>query len=226
MPADSRMIGELPLFSALDAAFLGRVATIASLATFAANEHLYDVGEKARCLYALHSGQVALGTRGARREFVAVEIMRPGDVFGTGAVLLDRPTLVAAKALEESSVICIEAPALRDLLRDDPKMARAMLVSIAKDYRSLVRQVADLKSRSVAQRLGCYLLAIADEQATTEMILPFEKRLLASRLGTTPESLSRAFGVLRSCGVTTVGRRVSLRDLAGLTKFARPDEIV
>jgi CRP/FNR family transcriptional activator FtrB len=103
-------------------------------------------------------------------------------------------------------------------------MAMTMLVSIMNAYRSLVRQITYLKSRSVAQRLGCYLLVLADEQGGSEIILPFEKRLLASRLGSTPESLSRAFSVLRSCGVSTAGRKVSLANVPALAAYARPDQ--
>jgi CRP/FNR family transcriptional activator FtrB len=141
------------------------------------------------------------------------------------AVLLERPSLLGARTLEPSELVCIAAQGLRALIHAEPSFATAMLVSMATAYRGLVRQITDLKSRSVAQRLGCYLLALADEQAATEIVLPFEKRFLASRLGTTPESLSRAFNVLRTCGVSTLGRKVALADIRDLTRFARPDEV-
>jgi CRP/FNR family transcriptional activator FtrB len=57
-------------------------------------------------------------------------------------------------------------------------------------------------------------------------MLPYDKRLLASRLGMTPEHLSRAFASLRRHGVNTGhGRIVILNNPAALTAFARQDPI-
>jgi len=46
--------------------------------------------------------------------------------------------------------------------------------------------------------------------------LPVEKALLATRLGTTPENLSRAFANLRPAGVRTSGGTVTITDMAQL----------
>ena len=226
MPVDSETLRAQPLFSALPDHLLERVAAISTVQVFPAGERLFDVGRHPSCLYVLCAGQVALGTRGSFHEFVAVEVMRAGDVFGAPAVLLDQPSLMGAETIEPSEIICIAAPGLRSLMAAEAQMAMTMLVSMTNAYRALVRQISDLKSRSVAQRLGCYLLGLAHEQGEGEIVLPFEKRLLASRLGTTPESLSRAFSVLRTCGVTTLGRKVVLGNTRVLRAFARPDELL
>jgi hypothetical protein len=56
------------------------------------------------------------------------------------------------------------------------------------------------------------------------MRLPFDKRLLAARLGCRQENLSRAFAALRSLGVETHGSRVILHDVARLRDYSEPDE--
>ena len=55
----------------------------------------------------------------------------------------------------------------------------------------MVRQVRDLKLRTAAQRLGCYLLArVKDGEAhKADFRLPFDKGLLAARLGCRQENL-------------------------------------
>ena len=55
--------------------------------------------------------------------------------------------------------------------------------------------------------------------------LPFDKRLLAARLGCRQENLSRAFAALRTVGVETHGSRVILHDIPALRGFAVPDEL-
>jgi CRP/FNR family transcriptional activator FtrB len=101
----------------------------------------------------------------------------------------------------------------------------ALLRAEAREFRALVRQVCDLKLRTTAQRLGCYLLSLSEEQHAnaTALRLPFDKRLLAARLGCRQENLSRAFAALRGFGVETHGARVILHDIAKLREYSVPD---
>jgi len=105
-------------------------------------------------------------------------------------------------------------------------LVTALLRAEANEFQALVRQVCDLKLRTTAQRLGCYLLALSTEQHgnATALRLPFDKRLLAARLGCRQENLSRAFASLRGVGVETHGARVILHDIASLTAYSEPDD--
>ena len=49
--------------------------------------------------------------------------------------------------------------------------------------------------------------------------LPGGRRLVAGRLGVTPQSLSRAFAALRSVGVSGSGRQVTIADAGRLREF-------
>jgi CRP/FNR family transcriptional regulator, transcriptional activator FtrB len=224
MSLDPTTLANLPLFAKLDDAALASVAEISTLRTLEDGDRPLEAGQPAEHLYVLLSGQVSLGTDGSAGEFVAVEFLRTGDFFGTPAVLLDEPSLLTAEAIEPTVVLCVAADRLREMLRGDPHFTMQMVTALAAGYRALVRQIADLKSRSVAQRLGCYLLSLGIQQGASRVTLPVEKQMLASRLGTTPESLSRAFGVLRTCGVLVAGRTITMRDLPTLSRFARPDQ--
>lgn len=221
----SELLKALPLCAMLDEDRLRHIAAISRRTKIRYDEVLFDLGERPGCLYALLAGRVALGTRGRTNRFLAIEILRVGELVGIAPVLLNSPALMEARVLEDGEAICISATALREMLLSDPQLAMSMLASLASSHRSMVRQIHDLKSRSVAQRLSCYLLSLAEEQGRNAINLPLEKRLLASRLGATPESLSRAFSELRSCGVQTSGRVVYLGNVKVLAKFARPDQI-
>jgi hypothetical protein len=54
--------------------------------------------------------------------------------------------------------------------------------------------------------------------------LPYEKALIASRLGMKPESLSRAIGKLRPLGVTVDRERVSIVDVDLLVRFVESSD--
>ena len=56
--------------------------------------------------------------------------------------------------------------------------------------------------------------------------MPHDKRTIAALLGMTPENLSRAFGTLRPYGVAVNGASVTLSDIAGLEKLAKPTPLI
>ena len=121
------------------------------------------------------------------------------------AVLTQMPVLTGVEAVAPSRVILIDASGMRGLLPDEPTLSTALLMAEAMDFRSLVLQVCDLKLRTTAQRLGYYLLELAPDKSSQSatLRLPFDKRLLAARLGCRQENLSRAFATLRGQGVET-----------------------
>ena len=66
----------------------------------------------------------------------------------------------------------------------------------------------------------------AAEGAGSNLQLNHEKRVLASLLGMTPESLSRAFSALQGSGVTVHGAQVRLSNIAALESIAKPDPLI
>jgi CRP/FNR family transcriptional activator FtrB len=137
------------------------------------------------------------------------------------------PYLMSATTVTPVRLLTLRAPALRALIRTEHDLSIALLGAMARDFRSMVRQVRDLRLRSAAQRLGCYLLALAPDDTAREakFRLPFDKSLLASRLNCRQDSLSRAFATLREFGVETHGSAVALHDMPRLKAFSLPDEL-
>ena len=134
-------------------------------------------------------------------------LIRPPGYFVLATVLARLPYTLSARTVTPSRLLMIEIDGLHTLLQREVPLANALLRAEARNFRSLVRQVQDLKLRTAAQRLGCYLLALTHDPhaQTADFRLPFDKRLLAARLGCRQENLSRAFAALRSVGVETHG---------------------
>ncbi len=220
------ILGELPAFAALSDGVLERLAVNAREQTVAAGTTIFESGARPDHLHVLLEGQVGLFGVGADDERTVVEVLSGVDQFILAAVLTDAPYLMSARALTPARLLLIEAARLRRIVQSEPQLAVAMIGSLSRHYRMLVQQVKDLKLHSTAQRLGCFLLGLARAQRDAKKLkLPYDKQLLAARLGTTPENLSRAFATLRAYGVSTSGAMVSVDDLAGLTEFSQPDAI-
>ena len=103
----------------------------------------------------------------------------------------------------------------------------AMVAVLAKHWRLLIRQIKDLKLRSTAERLAAYLLTlIPATSGPATLKLAEERKLLAGRLGMTPETLSRAFVQLRKLGVSSRGRQVQIASVRQLRDFCGFDDLV
>jgi CRP/FNR family transcriptional regulator, transcriptional activator FtrB len=221
------LLRALPIFAEADTRTLRRIEAISSGRRLPAQAVLFRRGDTPDCLHVLLQGKIVLDAGIRDGDSAVVEVARPMSLLGLPPVLLRRPSLMTAQALEASEVLSIAAAPLHDLLEADARLGLVMLSSLAREYQTMVHQLAEMKRLTAAQRLGCYLLTLSHEQGgARELHLPCDKRTLASRLGATPEHLSRAFATLRERGVSTGhGRRVVLGDPERLAAFARPDEL-
>jgi CRP/FNR family transcriptional regulator, transcriptional activator FtrB len=170
---------------------------------------------------------VALSSTAADGTTALVEVLHPIDHFVLASVLTRLPTLMTAHTVTPCRLLAIHAGGLLDLVECEALLANTLLRSVSREFRTMVRQVRDLKLRTAAQRLGCYLLArVKDGEALkADFRLPFDKGLLAARLGCRQENLSRAFATLRAYGVETHGARVILHDIPRLKALAVPDDL-
>ena len=227
MEAALDLLGTVPLFERLDGHVLKRLDAITELTSAEEDDELTRQGEMPRYLHVLLEGQVALSSTAADGTMAVVEVIHPVGHFVLASVLAELPYLMTARAVARSQLLAIDAVALMELVESEQALATTLLRSVSRDFRSMVRQVRDLKLRTAAQRLGCYLLALVTDATATraDLRLPFDKGLLAARLGCRQENLSRAFAALRSYGVETHGARVSLHDIPRLKDFAVPDDL-
>ena len=91
---------------------------------------------------------------------------------------------------------------------------------MAQQWRLLVDQVVDLKTRDATQRAARFLLhRLPAQRGAVDM--PEPRGAIAARLGMTPESLSRALHGLEAAGLLRLqGRRVDVPDRAALQRIS------
>jgi CRP/FNR family transcriptional activator FtrB len=135
--------------------------------------------------------------------------------------------LKSARTTEKSVVVLIPADAVRNVFDKDPAFARSVVVELALRYRGLVKDLKNQRLRTGLERLANWILAHNEQLgAPGSFKLPIEKRALASLLGMRPENLSRSFAELADLGVAIDGPKITIRDMAALAKFAKPDPLI
>jgi len=215
-----------PLFEALEDRLIDDLAAVTREVRLPGDTELCRQGTAPEHLHVLLEGQVALWAIAQDGSRAVVDVILPPGYFVLATVLTRLPYLMTARTVSAAHLLLIDVDGLHALMARDAGLANALMRAEAMNFRALVRQVRDLKLRTAAQRLGCYLLALTNDPdaITAKFRLPFDKRLLAARLGCRQENLSRAFAALRSAGVETHGSRVILHDIPALRDFAVPDE--
>lgn len=217
---------KLPLFAGVAPAQVEAMLRPAFLQRFPPHVDLVHEGEPADFLHVVVEGQVEVFSAYRDRE-TTVAVLGPGHSFIVAAVVLDRLYLKSARALTAARVLLLPAEAVRKAFTEDAAFARAMAIELAHAYRGVVKELKNQKLRSSLERLANWLIARDTETGGKNRFeLPFEKKILASRLGMAPEVLSRALAALVPYKVRVDGPVIEIGDPAALAQLARPTQTI
>lgn len=223
---DWTAIRALPLFQDVSEEHFAELVHAAFLQRFPQGMVLITEGELPDFLHIVVDGTVELFGSHAGRE-TTIEIIEPVATFILAAVIRDEPYLKSARTLTPARILMIPAATVRDVFGRDAAFARAIVNELARRYRGIVRALKDEKLRTGAQRLANWILhADARQGGRQQVDLQFDKRVLASRLGMTPENLSRSFALLVEHGVKSSGRDIVIENKGALERFARPNVLI
>jgi len=188
---------------------------------------LFGQGDVPNFQLVVMSGSAQLFGRSRKGREALIEIVRAPDLIIPAAVVTGAPYLMQARVAEPSRFLLIHAAAFRARVADDPVLAGMVIESLARQFRRLVRQIKNLKLRTSTQRVGCYILALSSQQGETDRVqLPYEKNLIASELGITRESFSRALASLERVGLKVEGQTMVILDRRRLSEVCQPDPLM
>lgn len=223
---DRQVVRDLELFAKMRETNFRALMNAAFLQSFPPRMLLIREGELPDFLHVLVEGAVEQFATHQSRE-TTIELLVPTTTFILAAVIRDEVYLKSARTVVRSRILMLPADAVRDIFGRDSAFARAVVGELASRYRGIVRALKNQKLRTGTERLANWILC-ADERTGHKGIvaLPFEKRLLASLLGMTPENLSRSFATLSSHGVFSEGRTIVIKNRVDLRGFARENRLI
>ena len=181
---------------------------------------LFQQGEKATSFFLVLDGWVRLFRLTPDGSEAVVGVFRRGETFAEAAILLGKKYPVTAEVVTTSRLLQMEGEVLRCCIREQPDLALSMLASASYHLKLLVEHIEQIKLLSAAQRVADFLVKLCpSEVGSCTVELPYEKALIAGRLGMKPESLSRVLAKLRPLGVTVDRSFVSIADVRRLAQF-------
>ncbi|UWQ89711.1 Crp/Fnr family transcriptional regulator [Aliisedimentitalea scapharcae] len=187
-------------------------------------ETLFLQDEDATAIHVVLDGWVKLFRMAPNGSEAVVSVFTRGESFGEAVALRATPYPVSAEAVTAAEVMHIPATVLTSIMKDDPQICITILASTFTHLHSLVEQLEQLKAQTGAQRVAEFLLHLCHvQEGPCEVILPYDKVLIAGRLGMKPESLSRAFARLKPAGVKIKKNHAVIDDVDTLRDYADSD---
>lgn len=218
---DYALVKRTALFSALPENVLESLLSETSCRIASSGEVLFLQGEPAKACYIVLDGWVKIYRLTPGGEEAVVAVFARSQSFAEAAVFTNGEYPVNAEAVTTARLLRIPCDALLQRIHENPQIALSMLASTSRHLQQLVRQIEQLKTYSSAQRVARFLTSLCPaDEGECKIGLPYDKALIAGRLGMKPESLSRAFARLRSVGVKVERDAAAIRDVARLKHYA------
>ena len=225
-PDEWSTIRALPLFHDMSEENFGALMNAAFLQRFPARVNLITEGDLPDFLHIVVEGPVELFARHDGHE-TTLDIIGPVTTFILAAVIRDAPYLKSARTLSPAQILMVPATTVRDVFDHDAAFARAIVNELAQRYRGIVKALKNEKLRTSAQRLANWILSADAQQGQRRKVaLKFDKRIIASNLGMSPENLSRNLALLSDHGIRSSARDIIIEDPSALERFAKPNPLI
>jgi len=218
----SSIISNIPLFKGLPQSQLEKIEKIAVKKNLKKGELIFSEDDESNGFYIIARGRVKIYKVSMEGKEQILHIFGHGEPFGEVPVFSGSVFPANAKVIEKCSLIFFPRKAFIQLISENIPIVLNMLGVLSMRLRQFTVQIENLSLKEVPGRLAGYLLLLAEEQQSEDLIrLNISKGQLASLLGTIPETLSRIFSKMNDSGLIEVeGRSIKIFDTAGLENLA------
>lgn len=184
-------------------------------------DYLFLQGDPAVDLYLILEGSAQIARDGKDGSHTLIAVFEKGDSLAEVAALVGKPYPASAQAMTKLRVLCIRAALVLDVMQSNRNTLARTLAALHYKLHVLVDEVEVLKTTTIRERLAGFLLDLVTvKEGTTEITLPYSKSMIAAKLGTSPQQLSRIFNELKKHGVINKGQRIQIDDIARLRDVA------
>jgi CRP-like cAMP-binding protein len=221
---DLDIVSRIAVFRGLRPATVERLVRSAAAMTLAHGAVLFRQGEPGTAFFIVVDGWIKLYRIAPSGEETVLHVLARGESFAEAVAFTNGRYPAMAEAVSAARIVQIPADHVVRCIREEPDIALAMIASTSTHLHRLVQQVEQLKVQNGAQRVADFLSSLCpSSEGACTIVLPYDKALIAGRLGLKPESLSRAFARLKAVGVDVDASHVTIRDIGKLRRIAADD---
>lgn len=179
---------------------LDRLAKNSNVLDIHKHKILFVNEESANRFYIIKNGWIKLYRETIDGAQSVIDILTTGHVFGETAIFQENTYPFTAEAAENATLVSLPLSILNTEIENNSKFAMCMMTSMARYRKQQDQELENRTLKNAPQRIGCFLLRLIDQNQTGSITikLPYDKTLIASRLGMQPETFSRALNKLKN----------------------------
>ena len=187
-PVDLEMASRIPVFSGLKSQGLEVLLEKASIVNLRAGHVLFRQGEPAQAFFIVMEGWIKLYRVTAAGDEAVLNVLSEGESFAEAVTFTSGRYPATACAVTPARVMVISADHVIRCIREMPDIAIAMIASTSLHLHRMVQQIEQLMAQSATQRVAEFLTSLAPcARGPCTIALPYDKSLIAGRLGLKPE---------------------------------------
>lgn len=213
--------GKPRLFQGLDETALQDILSYSVVKEYEGGKMLVHQGDNVWCVFILLDGHLRTFRTGKEGDEVTLRMLDQGESCMAATVFMGGNSPFAVEVTAKSRILEVPASFVKNFVLKDSQFSINMLKTLATHYESAIDQVDNISIKTPFQRIGHYLLQKHIEQGSNSMSfeLGFKKATIASHLGMTPETFSRALKKIQKMGITVEGNKIKMRDAFALCHF-------
>lgn len=222
--SDLALVRSSPLLASISEHGFQALMNSASVKRVSQGEQIFVQGEPATHFFLVLDGWIKVLRLTPAGGEAVVAVFTRGQSFAEAAAFTEGRFPATAEAVTDARLLRFQSGNLRRLIHDSPDVGLSMLASTSMHLHMLVREIEQLKAHTGAQRVAEFLLSLCGSEGGPQRIsLPYDKTLIAGRLGMQPESLSRAFAKLKPLGVIIDQNMATVTSPEQLRQYATTD---
>lgn len=218
--AQRELLSGCQLFAGLPSALLDELSGASRLVESSANRTIFKAGDSIREAHVLFKGSVTRSRIIAGVGERVTELVQSEQLLSMGEIFGATRYASTCTAITHTLMVAIDIRKLRDVVNQNHELSFRIITALARQQCASESGVTGHHyGLTGAQRLLDYLLELAGDRAElageTSVLLTASKKVIAARIGMTPESLSRNLRELSDRGIIVVdGRNVHIQNAA------------
>lgn len=138
---DTAFVAQLPIFAALPAASMVRLAALAQRVDVAEAGVVFGEGEPAKEMVVVLKGELEVLKRARSGAHARIAVLRQGDVAGEMAMIDIQPRSARVSALGPASLVVLTHANLATFYREDPESYTVFVLNVAREISRRLRRV-------------------------------------------------------------------------------------
>ncbi|MCX7965047.1 MAG: Crp/Fnr family transcriptional regulator [Syntrophorhabdaceae bacterium] len=224
------MIRNIKIFSSLKDEDVLKLENNAIYLNIKKRSIIFHQGDRPEWFYALLDGRIKISRLSKEGREITIEIIDPGQFFGTLAIIRGFSYPATATALENSKIIKIPSGIFLDIFKKYPEINNLILQEITMRMKTSLDMLKGVALDNCSSRIAYQLLRLAGKYGkhTDEGVLidtKLTRQQIAELAATTTETAIRVLSELKKYGfIKEHNRRILLKDAQGLSRII--EEIV